>query len=220
MPSATPKIICFDFDGTIADTRHTFVAITNRLAPEYGYTPITEEKLAEMGTLNLPKIIRNSEIALYKIPFLIRRLKRELTQEMKQIVPIDGIPETLHALKQEGHTLKIITSNAEENVQTFLVQHNLQHFFDSLNAGVSLNGKHRVVRRLIRQNRYRPTSVIYVGDEVRDIKAARKTPGVVAIAVSWGFHSRTSLTNAQPDFLLDHPQDLVSAVGSLSTSPV
>lgn len=211
----TAKIICFDFDGTIADTRQAFISITNRLAPEFGYAPITQEKLAEMGTLNLPKIIRNSEIAFYKIPFLIRRLKRELTQEMETIKPIQGIPEALQSLKQQGHLLKIITSNAEENVQTFLAQHGLVDIFDSLDAGVSLNGKHRVVRRLIRKNDYIPTSVVYVGDEVRDIKAARKTMGVVAIAVSWGFHSRTSLVEAQPDFLVDHPQELIKAVGHL-----
>ena len=34
------KLIVFDFDGTIADTQEAVIAITNRLAPEFGFPPL------------------------------------------------------------------------------------------------------------------------------------------------------------------------------------
>ncbi len=212
----TVRVICFDFDGTIGDSRDTFVAIANCLAKEFGYTPITEERLSELGNLNLMKLIRQSEIAFYKIPFLIWRLKQELSQEMKNINPIVDIPEVLGELKEQGYLLKIVTSNSEANVSTFLAHQNLHSLFDSLNAGISLQGKHHIIRRIIKDNNYQPTSVIYVGDEVRDVKAARKIPGVIAIAVTWGFSSKAILDEAKPDYLITHPQDLLNVIKDLS----
>ncbi|NET53619.1 MAG: HAD hydrolase-like protein, partial [Merismopedia sp. SIO2A8] len=40
----TVKVIIFDFDGTVADTLDAIVSITNRLAIEFGYKPITPEE--------------------------------------------------------------------------------------------------------------------------------------------------------------------------------
>jgi phosphoglycolate phosphatase len=35
----------FDFDGTLADSLGAIVAITNRLAPEFGYAPTPPDQL-------------------------------------------------------------------------------------------------------------------------------------------------------------------------------
>lgn len=209
------RIIAFDFDGTIADTRDAFIKVTNDLAEEFGYSPITQERLAQLGNFNLVKIIRQSEISLWKVPFLIRRLKKDIANEMPNVKPIAGIEKALVELKEQGHKLGIITSNSEENVTAFLKQHHLQDVFDYLYAEASLHGKHRVIKQLIQRNRYLPKAVVFVGDEVRDVEAARKTPKVVAIAVTWGFHSEADLEKAQPNFMVHSPTELVSAIARL-----
>jgi phosphoglycolate phosphatase len=53
--------------------------------------------------------------------------------------------------------------------------------------------------------------VIYVGDETRDIEAARKIQ-IQVIAVSWGFNSREVLAEQKPDFLISHPSQLIEVV--------
>lgn len=209
------RIIAFDFDGTIADTRDAFVKVTNELAAEFGYSPITQERLAQLGNFNLVKIIRQSEISLWKVPFLIRRLKKEIGNEIPNVKPIAGIEKALVELKEQGYKLGIITSNSEENVTAFLRQHSLQNIFDFIFAGASLNGKHRIIRQLIKREGYLPKAVVFVGDEVRDVKAARKTQEVVAIAVTWGFHSEADLEKGQPNFMVHSPAELVSAIRSL-----
>ena len=50
--------------------------------------------------------------------------------------------------------------------------------------------------------------VVYVGDEVRDIKAARQA-GVAMAAVTWGFHRRELLAPCRPDYLLERPEELL-----------
>ena len=49
----------------------------------------------------------------------------------------------------------------------------------------------------------------YVGDTTGDIREA-KTAGVRTVAVAWGWHSRERLLAAQPEFVVDKPEDLLA----------
>lgn len=59
--------------------------------------------------------------------------------------------------------------------------------------------------------------VIYIGDETRDIEAARKSY-VKAIAVSWGFNSKEVLAEQNPDFLIHQPQELIKVIENLQST--
>lgn len=56
---------------------------------------------------------------------------------------------------------------------------------------------------------------MYVGDEVRDIDAA-KAVGLISVAVCWGFNSRFALEKAQPSFIADNPEELLEFIQELS----
>jgi phosphoglycolate phosphatase len=75
-------------------------------------------------------------------------------------------------------------------------------------SGSSIFGKHEVIKEILQMHQYRPEEAGYIGDETRDIEAAKKA-GVSAIAVSWGFNSRSILEQYCPDVVLDAPQDLL-----------
>ncbi len=59
--------------------------------------------------------------------------------------------------------------------------------------------------------------VIYVGDETRDIEAAKKINSKV-IAVSWGFNTKEALARHNPDFLIHQPSELLDVMGSLAVT--
>ncbi len=204
-------VIVFDFDGTIADTYDAILAIANRLSGEFGYKPVNKAKLVQLKQLSSREIIKQSEISIFKLPFLLRRLKEELTQEIVQLNPILGIDEALYQLKNQGYQLGIITSNIEANVVAFLKANNLLSSFDFIFSGTTIFGKHKVINQLLKQNHLTTEQVIYVGDETRDIKAAKKSK-VKVIAVSWGFNSPSVLAQHQPDFLIHKPQELIKVI--------
>ena len=52
---------------------------------------------------------------------------------------------------------------------------------------------------------------MYVGDETRDIRSARRSNIGIA-AVGWGFNSAEILEEYEPDYLLHQPQELVEAI--------
>ncbi|MBD2302930.1 HAD-IA family hydrolase [Nostoc sp. FACHB-87] len=207
----TQKVIVFDFDGTIADTVDALVGIANRLATEFGYKQITPEQLAHLRNLTSREIIKYSGVSLLKIPFLLRKVKSELKNKIHEFQPIPGIKEALTELKDHGYQLGIITSNSKENVTAFLNNHELDNLFDFIYSGVTIFGKTTIINNLLKQKQLSTQAVIYVGDETRDIEASKKA-NIKVVAVTWGFNSPEVLLKQKPDFLINHPSELLDVI--------
>jgi HAD superfamily hydrolase (TIGR01509 family) len=206
------KVIIFDFDGTLADTIDILLSITNRLSTEFGFKSATKEELAQLSNLNSWQILQYSGISIFKFPLLIRRLKAELHREVPQIQLFPGIKEVLLELKKRGFQLGIITSNSRENVLGALEKNGLQDTFTFIYSG-STFGKHKVINKWLRIENIHTEKVVYVGDEIRDIDAAKKT-GIKVIAVGWGFNSPQALAAQNPNFLIERPQELIDIMNA------
>ncbi|GAA6620208.1 HAD-IA family hydrolase [Scytonema sp. NUACC26] len=205
------KVIIFDFDGTVADTLDALVVIANRLAEEFGYIPITPEELALLRNLSSREVIKYSGISVFRIPFLVKRVKAALKNKIKELKPISGIKEALIELKSEGHRLGIITSNSQENVVAFLKANELDALFEFIYSGVTIFGKTTIINNILKQKQIKLQEAIYVGDETRDIEASKKA-NIKVIAVTWGFNSQAVLAEQNPDFLINHPSQLLEVV--------
>lgn len=203
----TRKIFIFDFDGTIADSLTTLVKIANELADEFGYDLVTENDIIRLSNLSSRDVLLQSPVAPYKIPFLLRRIKKELNQHIANLKPFVGIKEALIYLKTQQFKLGIVTSNTEDNVIKFLKNNQLEYYFDFIYSSHSIFGKNKVINKLIKKHQLLIDEIIYVGDETRDIEAAKKSK-IKVIAVSWGFNSTDILAQYQPDFLINTPHQL------------
>ena len=209
------NVILFDFDGTIADSFETSITIINRLSSEFHLKPLVAEEIKRLQNLSSREIIKQADVSFFKLPFLIRRFRAELNREIHTLKPFPGIKETLLTLQQRGDRLGIISSNSEANVKDFLHAHGLTGLFEFIIPDARLFGKSRIIRKVIRQHCLDPKTVLYVGDETRDIEAAKKS-GIKAVSVSWGFNSRQILAAHQPDFLIDRPEGLLQMAESLA----
>lgn len=207
----TTKVIIFDFDGTIADTVDALVSVANRLAADFGYIQITSEELSILRNLTSREIIKYSGISIFKIPFLVKKVKSELKNKIPELKPIAGMQEALVELRNQGHRLGIITSNSQDNVAEFLKINNLDNLFEFVYSGVTIFGKTTIINNLLRQKQIKTQEVIYVGDETRDIEASKKA-NIKVVAVTWGFNSPEALAKQKPNFLINHPSDLISVV--------
>ncbi len=208
------KIVIFDFDGTLADTLDAIVRITNRLSEEFGYRPTHPEKLPQIQNLNSWQIIQQSGISWFKLPVLVQRVKTELKNDLDLIYLFPEIPDALMELKQQSYQLYIITSNSQSNVISVLERYQLINLFNKIYSGITLFGKDRIINKLLFYERISPEQAIYIGDETRDIEAARKSK-IKSIAVSWGFNSAQVLAQHYPDRLIHHPQELIPTIDQL-----
>jgi len=210
IPEHTAKVIIFDFDGTIADSFDAVFNISNRLADQFGYPQTPLADVNKLKSLSSREILRRSKVPFFKLPFLLRRLRIELNREIARLQPIPGIKEALLELKQQGHHLGIVTSNSKQNVIAFLEAQAMDDLFDFIDSGLTLFGKGRIIQQILHQNRIDPTTAIYVGDETRDVEAARKI-GIKVIAVCWGFNSCDVLAAQNPDVIIHKPAELATA---------
>jgi len=205
------KVILFDFDGTIADTYQVVADITNKLSTEFGYKALDTEEQSLLKNLSSREIVKRSEISIFKLPFLVRRVRSELSKEIGKLLPIKDIAQILFELKDQGYILGVVTSNVKKNVDIFFNSNNLSSLFNYVYCSTSIFGKHRIINQVIREHQLHRSDIIYVGDETRDIRSARRS-NVGIVAVSWGFNSGSVLQGFQPDYLVDTPQELLDAV--------
>ena len=203
-----PKVIIFDFDGTIADSLETLVNISNRLAVQFGYKQTSLAELTQIQNLTSREIIKQSGISIFKVPFLLKKVKAELSLEIKTLSLFPGMKEALIELHELGHKLVIISSNSKSNITAFLEHNNLADIFYYIYSGSTIFGKDKVINKFIKQENIDINDVIYVGDETRDIESAKKSQ-VIAIAVSWGFNTKEVLIKQNPDYVIEQPSELI-----------
>jgi phosphoglycolate phosphatase len=208
------KTIIFDFDGTLADSMQILVEITNELAIEFGYRPVTPQQIADLQKLSSRQILKMSGISLWQVPFLMRRFRLAFRQKANDVRLFPDIVQTLQALRHSGYKLGIVSSNSVENISAVLHKHRIEHLFSFIDSS-SVFGKGRAIRSSLRANYIRPKEALYVGDEIRDIDAARKSK-IPSIAVTWGFNHADTLIAHQPDYLVNKPQEILQLLAGLN----
>ena len=186
-------VLVFDFDGTIADTHHYIIEISNRLAPEFKYKLIAPEEIDDLKDKSAQEIIVHLHVPFLKIPAIVARGKREFQINIAGIQPIKGLEVILTRLKDLNVQIGILSSNTTENINQFLKNHNL-HCFNFIATTSKIWGKDISLKDLIHKNNLPKEQVIYIGDETRDVLAAKKL-GVKVAAVTWGYNSALALKN-------------------------
>jgi phosphoglycolate phosphatase len=204
-----PKLILFDFDGTLVDSFSATLAAGNRLAAVHGYRRLNQEEALALRSQGIRRILQETEIPLRRLPAWLRQMKKELHRETPAMKPHPGLNEMLAALTEREIPLGVVTSNDRENVRLFLGNQGWDNWFPWLETGSNLFGKSRLIRRVLERSGIAASDTVYVGDEERDVNAARKA-GVCAVAVTWGFNDRTILSQSSPDHIVDRPEELLT----------
>jgi phosphoglycolate phosphatase len=190
------QLILWDFDGTLADTLGRALEIYNALAGKHGFRPV--EDPATVRGLSMRAFLRQHGISLPKLPGLVREFLAAQRQEMAQTRLFPGLVPVLHELSRRELGLGVLSSNAPENISTCLRANNVVDLFETVVGYRRLFGKGKGLRRFVRGQQGAGRAILYVGDEVRDIDAARRA-GVPIAAVTWGMNTRELLDRHQPD---------------------
>lgn len=203
-------LAAFDFDGTLADTLPWFESILDGVADKYGFRkagPAEREQLRHRGAHD---ILKTLGIPLWKMPAIMAHVRQLMREVDPNVQVFDGIPEALTGLRAAGLRLVVLSSNSAANVQRVLGPRATE-WFDDFECGADMFGKAAKLKRLLARHRVAPQRCVLVGDEMRDIDAARKA-GVQVAAVSWGYNHAQALRSHAPDILVNSPAELVGAL--------
>lgn len=208
----TPRLIVWDFDGTLADSLPGMVAIFNRLAPELGYKPVTD--VAAARGLTTRQFLKQHGISLWRLPKLVRKYHAAAAGHADAVKLAAGLADVLADLAARGHRLGVLSSNREDNIRRTLRANGVEHHFAFVIGYPRLFGKGKALRRILKADGLAAADVLYVGDEVRDVEAARKA-GVAVAAVTWGFHAEPLLRANRPDYVVSDPWELLHVVSAV-----
>jgi phosphoglycolate phosphatase len=202
------QTLVFDFDGTIADTLAETRRIFNELAPQYGIRQVAEEELGALRHLSLKQLLTHLEIPKRRLPALISRGTGMMRGNITRLQLIEGMGEVIIEMRRHVESFGILTSNAPANVDLFLRTHGLRESFDFISSTSKLTGKSKHLKAIRKTFSLRPEEMLYIGDELRDVKASQKA-GIPIAAVTWGFNSPESLAAERPDHLFHQPADFL-----------
>ena len=202
-----PRLIAFDFDGTIADTLGEMQIILNEMAPDFGFRQIQADEVEELRQMSMKQLLKELGVSKLQVPKLLTRGLRPLRSRIEQVELIEGMREALIELQPKVEHFGILTSNSSENVELFLQHHGLDHLFQFISSKSKLSGKAKHLKSILRTFSIEKEEMLYVGDEIRDVAACQKV-GIPIAAVTWGFNAKEALAASKPDYLFDDPQEL------------
>jgi phosphoglycolate phosphatase len=212
-------LLLFDFDGTLADTLPWLLEnAMPRLAPKYRLKILPPSEHAALRDLPLREVFRRTRVSWWKVPFLVRDVRRLMRDEMPRPPLFGGVPEMLRQLVAAGHGLGLATTNTEGNVARALGPELMALFGPVRVCGASLHGKAGRLKTALRRNGVAAGEAVLVGDELRDGAAAREA-GIAFAAVGWGYNSPDALRRAAPDFFLETPAALAARFRDMPSKP-
>ena len=207
------RYVIFDFDGTLADSLPFLLSCLGELARTHGFREPSPDEWPQLRAASLAGLLESLRIPLWQVPRIARHYRRLMAQRGNAVAPFAGIPSALARLRAAGLPLGLATSNSAASVRQVLPD--ARHLFSDGEFDIPLLGKARRLSRLLRRQGIPPAESLYVGDELRDLQAARRA-GLDCAAVAWGYGCAATLREQHPDLFFERPADLLRLASSPS----
>ncbi|TWA97013.1 HAD-IA family hydrolase [Bradyrhizobium stylosanthis] len=203
------SLVIFDLDGTLADSFPWFLRTINDVADRFGFRRVADEDIEPLRHASSRDILTRLEVPLWKLPAIARHARRLKAEAAAEISLFAGVETMLRTLAENGVQLALVTSDSEANAREKLGP--AAALFSHFDCSASLFGKAAKFRRVIRCAGVDPAQVIAIGDEVRDIEAARAA-GIACGAVCWGYAAPAALRALAPDHMFGHIRDIAETL--------
>ncbi len=204
------QLVIFDFDGTLADSYPWFLSIYNDLARRFQLPPMDRAELDALRHMDFPLVLKKHRISPIKAIQMGAYLKQLMSSQIDRVQLVDGIQEVIDALAENQVKMAVVSSNDEGNVRRVLGAHNAEHFF-AYECGVTILGKAAKFLNILRKSGVKPFQALSIGDELRDLKSSRQA-GIAFGAVTWGYTDAERLKAQNPDWIFNHPQQILEAL--------
>ena len=213
--SGLPELVLFDLDGTLLDSAPDFVATINRLREERGEAeiplaalrPHVSKGARAMLAVAFPTL--DEAIRETMLPVFLRVYQQELALHGR---PFEGVAALLDAIERAGSRWGIVTNKPE-----YLARQLLPLLGWHARCAVLVGGDTLPVRKpdpepllhAARMLELDAGQCVYVGDDERDIIAARAAR-MPSIAALWGYRlDADDPASWNADAVADAPHELL-----------
>jgi phosphoglycolate phosphatase len=223
------KLVIFDLDGTLIDSRLDLVHSVNAALRHIGRPALPDDVIASYVGDGAPILIQRAlggekvdEAVVRKGLEFFLSYYREHKLDHTTVYP--GIFEALTAIRQASNGTGVsqrkmaVLSNKPVNPSRAIVDAlRLGNFFSQVYGGNSFSTKKpdpEGARKLLAEYGVQPEQSVIIGDSHTDIETGRNA-GMHTIGVMYGFAPH-SLEKAEPDVLVDKPGELATVFATKS----
>lgn len=203
------SLVIFDLDGTLADSFAWFRRNLNVVAKRYRFRAVAEDDVEMLRHASTQQILDHLEVRWWKIPLIARHMRRLKTEHAASIPLFPGVATMLGTLAAHDVRLALVSSDTEANAREKLGPSS--RLFSDFDCSASIFGKARKFRRVVRRAGVAPHEVIAIGDETRDIEAAR-IAGIACGAVTWGYAAPAALRERGPDHVFERMEEIAETL--------
>ncbi len=204
-PATRYRLVIFDFDGTLADSLPWFRASFDDMVARFDLTPVPADEIEGLRGLSAREIMARLNVSMWQLPAIVSDMRKRKLAAASEISLFNGIPAMLTDLQNSGIKVAIVSSDSEASVRQVLgPETRLIARFD---CGAAMFGKHWKFRRVARRLGIKASQTICIGDELRDIEAA-KAAEMDSGAVAWGYALPSALQAAGPTHLFSSIEEM------------
>lgn len=192
------KLIIFDFDGTIADSKSIYYNAINRQLIPLGFSKKQVDEAIDLG-MNLSNTLRRFIPSFFKRMEIREEIMGEIAEEADKVKKCHNIHQI-----GESHIKRILVSNSlSEFVYPVLKHLHAKKYFSEIYCADDFEDKAKFIIHYMKINGLRAWECFYVGDRIADIKLAKKI-GMHNIIISGkcSWDSREELMKAKPEFIV------------------
>ncbi len=211
------KLVVFDFDGTLADSLDWLASVLPETAARFRFSHVGPDKHDYLRSLDAGELLQYLKIPAWKLPIVTLYLRRRMARETDKIPLYPGVREMLEDLAFGRPDLALLSSNSRDNVVRILGP-DLSLCIDLFHCEVPYLGKTHQFGNLLKKSGYHPSEMLYIGDETRDLEAAR-SHGVHFGAVAWGFNKPNAFLKYQPEYLFEDASEISRLFSSQAGYP-
>lgn len=215
------KLIIFDFDGTLGDTRRTIVTTMQMTIAAHGLQKRSEEEYAATIGLPLEGCFKTlfPELSTENTLRCAETYRSIFSDNVKNIKPqaFPKVVETLAALRKQGITLAIASSRSHKSLEE--LTHDLR-IADNISCLVGADDVENAkpnpepVLRILRATGHAASQTIVVGDMNVDILMGARA-GTWTCGVTYGNGTRKELEIAGADFIVDGIEEIISVSSAI-----
>ena len=202
-------LVIFDLDGTLVDSFPFFMRNLNEVADRFGFRKVAVHEVEALRHGSTSEIVTKLEIPRWKLPRVARHFRQLKAEQAETIALFPGVADMLQALSAAGLRLALVSSDSEANARRKLGP--AAPLFAHYDCTAALFGKPSRFRRVLKRAKIDAARAIAIGDETRDIEAARAN-GIACGAVTWGYAAPGALRARNPDLVFDEIADIPRAL--------
>jgi phosphoglycolate phosphatase len=209
------KLIIFDFDGTLGDTRRNIVTTMQMTIKEMQLPSRTETECASTIGLPLAECFRTlfPDILDEIIPRCAETYRRFFNENLQKITPtaFPGVVDTLSVLHQKGFVLTIASSRSRKSLTELTRDMGIADYISYLIGADDVKEakpKPEPVLKTLAAMQFAASETLVVGDMSVDILMGANA-GTKTCGVTWGNGSREELKEAGADYIIDRMEELI-----------